>query len=338
MTKMDKVCTTPKRPGCRGNTSTAEILNLSREKAGAAIPELIRRYLSQVAKLLRERLGMNKNALEAALEDLVNRGSGIMEVIGYGGEKVALAFNSHPGHVYLMYRDQTRFSNLDEAVVYGELSQKSGETEYFEKPIEFTDLNGNTVYCLMSRRCLLDLFDAIVGGKINGPEEKAQVMRSVMESLQKLHEKGIVHRDIKPDNVVIRETSRGKRARLTDFGLSKKITKTGQMSTKCYGTLGWEGDCFSGEYDVVLNDIYVLALLLYTILTGSAPRPYEIRKNHNEWPRWHLDGEDIDTELMQTYPNFWPKVVQALHPASQADKRPTLEQMIEALNLDTNDN
>jgi len=50
-------------------------------------------------------------------------------------------------------------------------------------------------------------------------------MRQILLALKELYDKKIAHRDLKPDNVMIRQTSNGEECVLIDFGLATNIDK-----------------------------------------------------------------------------------------------------------------
>lgn len=63
--------------------------------------------------------------------------------------------------------------------------------------------------------------------------EAAAILRQILIALSFLHERNIVHRDIKPDNILMTSSSAGCRIVLTDFGAARRIQNRGdEMSTQ----------------------------------------------------------------------------------------------------------
>ena len=103
-------------------------------------------------------------------------------------------------------------------------------------------------------------------GKLTA-REAINIMIQACSALAAIHEAGIVHRDIKPDNILI---AKGGLVKLTDFGLAKsgdnRLTRTGtSMGTPSYMSpeqvLGKEADARS--------DLYSIGLVLHELLTGQ---------------------------------------------------------------------
>jgi hypothetical protein len=110
------------------------------------------------------------------------------------------------------------------------------------------------------------------------PKLAAQLIAQVAEALDAAHKAGIVHRDVKPANVLIESIADGYHATLTDFGLMKnlradtQITQAGSM----IGTFDYAApeQLREGPVDA-RTDVYALGGVLYQALTGKVPYPRE---------------------------------------------------------------
>jgi hypothetical protein len=100
-----------------------------------------------------------------------------------------------------------------------------------------------------------------------------RVLADVAEALDHAHRHGIVHRDVKPDNIMIDDESG--RALLTDFGVAK-ATAGGQTMTRAGGVVGtpqfMSPEQVSGVADLDgRSDVYALGLTAYLMLSGRLP-------------------------------------------------------------------
>jgi len=109
--------------------------------------------------------------------------------------------------------------------------------------------------------------------------ETAQVVTQVGRALRRAHELGIIHRDIKPDNVFVAENDEGLFCKVLDFGIAKQaklpqlegLTSTGML----VGTPEYMSpEQFMNSADVDFQaDLWALAVTAYQCLTGELPFP-----------------------------------------------------------------
>jgi serine/threonine protein kinase len=145
-----------------------------------------------------------------------------------------------------------------------------------------------------------DLRAALAGGRGLGAQTSVAIATEVAAALDTAHEAGMVHRDVKPGNVLIEgEPGQGK-AYLTDFGLTKG---SGDAGTQLTGTGQWVGtidyvapeQIQGGKVDA-RTDVYALGCVLFETLSGRVPfGGNEMQKMwcHVNEPVPELDNADL---------------------------------------------
>jgi DNA-binding beta-propeller fold protein YncE/predicted Ser/Thr protein kinase len=115
------------------------------------------------------------------------------------------------------------------------------------------------------------------------PERAVHLLGQVAEALDAAHAAGIVHRDVKPHNVLIE----GERAYLSDFGLAKAYAETGPGSgASIVGTVEYMApEQWRGERVGPAADVYALGCVLYEALTGIVPYARKETDMEPELPR-----------------------------------------------------
>jgi serine/threonine-protein kinase len=106
--------------------------------------------------------------------------------------------------------------------------------------------------------------------------EKAEVMVTVAEAIHAAHRQGLIHRDVKPANIMIRRAEdRSPKAYVLDFGLAHTLVASGlTVPGMVLGTLHYMApEQVLGQTDKIgrQTDVYGLGATLYRILTGKAP-------------------------------------------------------------------
>lgn len=139
-----------------------------------------------------------------------------------------------------------------------------------------------------------------------------QILAEVTSALAAAHAQGIVHRDVRPANILWDEE--GESALLADFGIAAllatgggdvtRLTKTGQL----IGDPRYLSPEQLLDQDLTeLADMYALGVLGYELLTGAGP--YDAKTN-TQWISAHLNAEPLD--LRQMRPDVDPEVADVL--------------------------
>ncbi len=106
------------------------------------------------------------------------------------------------------------------------------------------------------------------------PENAVSLVRQLAAALDAAHEKGLVHRDIKPGNVLIDERGGGQHVYLTDFGLSKQMDATSGVTASgaFVGTLDYVApEQIKGARLDARTDVYALGCVMFELLSGDVP-------------------------------------------------------------------
>ncbi|KAF9899830.1 hypothetical protein BX616_002826 [Lobosporangium transversale] len=124
---------------------------------------------------------------------------------------------------------------------------------------------------LLVRRTSCDLFECIEHHSKFSEGQARMIFKQIVECVEYLNSRGICHRDIKDENIVIDNDFRVK---LIDFGSAVIIPRPqGKLFDRFYGTINYASpEILKGEkYRAEAAEIWALGILLYTILYGEVP-------------------------------------------------------------------
>jgi len=125
----------------------------------------------------------------------------------------------------------------------------------------------------------------------------ADLLDQVLAALDYIHSRGLVHQDLKPQNIRVSGQEGAARVKLIDFGLARA---TGAESQELSGTIEYLApELLKGEPPTARSDLYSFGILLHEIFVGQPPFH---GKKMEELIRGHLEGVDVDPRsLPQEY-------------------------------------
>lgn len=196
---------------------------------------------------------------------------------------------------------------------------------YFEENEEFylvqEWIEGQTLWELVQKRGPL-------------PDEQVkEILCKILPVLDHLHRRGIIHRDIKPDNIILRDTQGQNRQKnrlpvLIDFGAVKETMGTnvtsqgGTVKSLVIGTVGFmPAEQVSGR-PIFASDLYSLGLTAIYLLTGKLPLQLPTNQETGEI-LWQQDVPNVDLHLA--------RVINRAVQSQPGDRYPTAKAMYQDL-------
>jgi serine/threonine protein kinase len=134
-----------------------------------------------------------------------------------------------------------------------------------------------------------DLREMLSGPRTLPPARVAELGAGIAAGLGAVHAAGVIHRDVKPENVLVDALSSPGRPRLTDFGIAKYVQPDGssRRSTMLVGTPQYiSPELIDGKEPTPATDLYALGIMLYELACGVTPfaggSTMAVLRNHAE--------------------------------------------------------
>jgi len=145
------------------------------------------------------------------------------------------------------------------------------------------------------------------------PERTLRTLRCIVEGLTAIHECGVIHRDIKPDNVLLCGFGEDEVAKITDFGVARSQGFEVTFGPQPVGTIGYAAPEQLGLLQAPTTertDVFALGVLLYRVLTADEyfrRVPFAqlaVRRDGGPDPRPHLkDAPRLHPEIARSATN-----------------------------------
>ena len=137
-------------------------------------------------------------------------------------------------------------------------------------------------------------------------DEAVELCGQVLEALQAAHDAGLVHRDVKPENILLKNGGKGDRVKVVDFGLAEAVHGGAERDGPLLATAAYVApELVTGSPASPASDVYSTAIMLYELLTGEVPfdgpDPGEVAQRHvnEDVPSPRRTAPDVPEGLAQ---------------------------------------
>ncbi|MBL4703156.1 MAG: protein kinase [Flavobacteriales bacterium] len=145
---------------------------------------------------------------------------------------------------------------------------------YDLETVEFTNIH------MQREKIIIGILEYVDGGDLKAaiPQQlsdthKYQITRGLLDGLKYIHEKRLVHRDLKPGNIMLQHQNGGIIPKLIDFGISKQADEGTTVSSQLLGTVEYMApEQFNPEkYGKIspATDLWSFAVMIYELYTGN---------------------------------------------------------------------
>ena len=166
-----------------------------------------------------------------------------------------------------------------------------------------------------------DLHEVLKKGGALEPSRAVELLTQLASALDAAHARGLVHRDVKPANILITVRDGEEHAYLTDFGIAKRFDTVAGLTVQgaVVGTVNYMApEQITGGTTDARTDVYALGCVFYNMLSGRVPYDRE-NSVAKLFAHVHEPPPPIEGVLADTYPSFGGVIEKAM--AKQPEDR-----------------
>jgi eukaryotic-like serine/threonine-protein kinase len=192
-------------------------------------------------------------------------------------------------------------------------------------------LHDGRPYCVMEWLDGPDLASELAARGSLSSAELADAAEQIGAALAAVHRSGVIHRDVKPSNVVVVDQPCGRRLVLVDFGIARWDEPDARVTVTSGSTVGtaeaMAPEQIRGEPADVRTDVYAFGVMLFPLATGRPPfggDPAEIEDQH-------LNAPAPRASLVAPVSSEFDAVVARCLAKRPADRYSTMDELLAAL-------
>ncbi len=133
-----------------------------------------------------------------------------------------------------------------------------------------------------------NLSDILMSGRLTPESRALKLIKQIAAGMKAAHHQGVLHRDLKPGNIMILETAEGEQVKIIDFGLAKALDTAGEELTATGHAIGTPAymspEQVRGDVLDARSDIYSFGCVIFEMLTGKRAidgrTAFETMQNH----------------------------------------------------------
>jgi len=309
----------------RSNTSGTD------DKESAADPQSLRNrkkslgisteFVSSSTEATKEITNTSGAVKKKTIIDVSREGFGAHYVLGdVFGENATNEFNevyeavskTKEGDYIVKTRKRSRMTRRQDKqwrMVMETIMQTIGEDSRVHSIDEI--LMDRDYYYIVSRRLRGgELYKYLVSESEVAEQDIKRIIRDIVLALQHLHNQGLIHRDVKPENLIFSENYGNSTVKLIDFDLVQQWSPRSPSSRTVVGTPGFIApECFLGNFSPV-SDIFSVGVILFVLMTGDLPYSLELTKECDyecESPKSQKSYTNIVEEELDWESDPWPQ-------------------------------